>query len=135
LKYNQKPRQTLSSIFLTYKQYGKTAPCHQPLPASLLKICVNKTFGLKLICNFEKRIKMDLQTRKLNFIQDFIKLENEKSISHLEKLLQKETQNNSNLKPMTMKEFQNRIDQSSEDSQNGRLTENSKLISEIEKWS
>jgi hypothetical protein len=41
---------------------------------------------------------MDLQTRKLNFIQDFIKLENEKSISHLEKLLQKETQNNSNLK-------------------------------------
>ena len=48
---------------------------------------------------------------------------------------EKETQNNSELKPMTMQEFQKRIDQSKEDSQNGRLTENSKLISEIEKWS
>ncbi len=78
---------------------------------------------------------MDLQTRKLNFIQDFIKLESEEAISQLEKLLQKETQNNTELKPMTMKEFQKRIDQSTEDSQNRRLTENSKLISEIEKWS
>ena len=78
---------------------------------------------------------MDLQTRKLNFIQDFLKLESEKAISHLEKMLQKETQNNSELKPMTMKEFQKRIAQSTEDSQKGKLTENSKLISEIEKWS
>ena len=78
---------------------------------------------------------MDLQTRKLNFIQDFLKLESEKAISHLEKLLKKETQTNSELKPMTMKEFQKRIDQSTEDSKNDRLTENSKLISEIEKWS
>lgn len=77
---------------------------------------------------------MDLQTRKLNFIQDFLKLESERVISHLEKLLQKETQNNSELKTMTMKEFQKRIDQSAEDSKNGRLTESSKLISEIEKW-
>ena len=78
---------------------------------------------------------MDLQTRKLNFIQEFLKLESEKVISHLEKLLQKETQGNSDLKPMSIIEFQNRIDQSTEDSLNGRLTENSKLISEIEKWS
>ena len=78
---------------------------------------------------------MDLQTRKLNFIQDFIKLESEEAISYYEKLLQKETQNNTELKPMTMKEFQKRIDQSTEDSQNRRLTENSKLISEIKKWS
>ena len=78
---------------------------------------------------------MDLQTRKLNFIQDFLKLESEKAISHLEKLLQKEIQANSELKPMTMKEFQARIDQSTEDSKNDKLTENSKLISDIEKWS
>ena len=78
---------------------------------------------------------MDLQTRKLNFIQDFLKLESEKAISHLEKLLQKETQINSEFKPMTIKEFQKRIDESTEDSKNERLTENDKLISEIEKWS
>ncbi|WP_269237276.1 hypothetical protein [Flavobacterium flavigenum] len=35
---------------------------------------------------------------------------------------------------MTIKEFQKRIDKSAEDSENGKLTENSKLISEIEKW-
>ena len=78
---------------------------------------------------------MDLQTRKLNFIQDFLKLESEKAISHFEKLLMKETNANSELKPMSMKEFQKRIDQSSEDSKNNRLTENDELISEIEKWS
>jgi hypothetical protein len=78
---------------------------------------------------------MDLQTRKLNFIQDFLKLESEQAISHLEKLLKKETQKKSELKPMAMKEFQKRIDQSTEDSKNDRLTENSDLISEIEKWS
>lgn len=38
---------------------------------------------------------MDLQTRKLKFIQDFLKLESEKAITHLEILLQKEAQNNS----------------------------------------
>jgi len=78
---------------------------------------------------------MDLQTRKLNFIQEFLKLESEKAISHFEKLLQKESQINSELKPMTMKAFQKRVDQSTEDSNNDRLTENSTLISEIERWS
>jgi DNA-directed RNA polymerase subunit F len=78
---------------------------------------------------------MDLQTRKLNFIRDFLKLESEKAISHLEKLLQKETRNIADVKPMTTKEFQKRIDQSSKDSQSGKLTENNKLISEIDQWS
>lgn len=78
---------------------------------------------------------MDLQTRKLEFIQEFLKLQSEKAIAPFEKLLQKETQTNSELKPITMKEFQKRIDQSTEDSKSGRMTENSKLISEIEEWS
>lgn len=78
---------------------------------------------------------MDLQTRKINFVQEFLKLESEKAISHLEKLLQKETQSTSELKPLSTKEFQKRIDTSTEDSKNGRLTGNNELISEIEKWS
>jgi hypothetical protein len=78
---------------------------------------------------------MDLQTRKIEFVQAFLKLESEKAISHLEKLLQKETKTNSDFKPFTMKEFEKRISKSTEDSKNGRLTENSDLISEIEKWS
>lgn len=49
---------------------------------------------------------MDLQTRKIEFVQAFLKLESEKAISHLEKLLQKETKINSDFKPLTMKEFE-----------------------------
>jgi len=78
---------------------------------------------------------MDLQTRKIEFVQAFLRLESEKVISQLEKILQKETKSDSDFKPFTMKEFENRIGKSTEDSKNGRLTENTDLISEIEKWS
>jgi len=78
---------------------------------------------------------MDLQTRKILFIQEFLKLESERAISHLEKLLQKETIEDTVLKPMTIKQYQKRIDKSTKDSENGRLTESSQLMSEIEKWS
>ncbi|MES2545732.1 MAG: hypothetical protein V4548_12670 [Bacteroidota bacterium] len=78
---------------------------------------------------------MDLQTRKILFVQEFLKIESDKVISHLEKMLQKQTQTHSEIKPITNQELQKRIDQSLDDSKKGRLTENSKLISEIEKWS
>ena len=78
---------------------------------------------------------MDLQTRKIEFVQAFLKLESEKVISHFEKLLQKETKTLSDFKPFTIKEFEERISKSTDDSNNERLTENNDLISEIEKWS
>ena len=76
---------------------------------------------------------MDLQTRKIEFVQAFLKLESEKAISHIDIVLQNETKATSDFKPFTMKEFEKRISKSTEDSKNGRLTENSDLISEIEK--
>ena len=76
---------------------------------------------------------MDLQTRKIEFVQAFLKLESEKVISHFEKLLQKETKTLSDFKPFTIKEFEERISKSTDDSNNERLTENNDLISEIEK--
>lgn len=78
---------------------------------------------------------MDLDTRKVVFIRDFLKLESEKAISQFEKLLKRETKADSELKPMSIADFQKRIDDSMNDSVNGRLTESDKLISEIEKWS
>lgn len=33
---------------------------------------------------------MDLQTRKIKFVQEFLKLQSEQAISRLEKILQKE---------------------------------------------
>ena len=80
---------------------------------------------------------MDLQTRKISFVQEFLNLQNEELISLFEKLLRKEKNKISfrKTKPMTFKELNKRIDISLEDSQKDRLTESSKLISEIEKWS
>ena len=78
---------------------------------------------------------MDLQTRKINFIQDFLKLDSEKLITQFEKLLKKETSNNAELKAMTMSEFHSRIEKSTIDSQNGKVIDVDDLLSEIEKWS
>ena len=78
---------------------------------------------------------MDLQTRKILFVKEFLKLESEKAINLFEKLLKKESTINSDSKPMTIQELQNRIDQSNTDSENAKLIASSDLISEIERWS
>lgn len=79
---------------------------------------------------------MDIQTRKIEFVQAFLKLQNEKLIARFEKLLNKEAKpsKSDSLKPMSSKELNERIDKSLKDSKNGRLTEVSKLISETKKW-
>lgn len=80
---------------------------------------------------------MDLQTRKLEFIKDFIKLTSEEAVIKLESLLKKQKQSDfeDDQSPMTIEEFNARIDQSMEDSKNGRLTDSKKLKSEIDQWS
>jgi lipoate-protein ligase A len=78
---------------------------------------------------------MDLQTRKLNFIQDFLKLESEKTIAQFEKLLRNTAANEEELKPMTVDEFHKRINKSLEDVKNGKVTDANDLLTEIEKWS
>ncbi len=79
---------------------------------------------------------MDLQTRKISFVQEFLKLQNEEIISLFEKLLRMEKKKISakNLGPMTLEEFNKRIDLSIEDSEKDCLTESTILLSEIEKW-
>ena len=79
---------------------------------------------------------MDLQSRKISFVQEFLSIESEETISRLENFLKKEKKVNSNkeFSPMTMEEFQNRINQSEQDSINGRLTEMNDFLAEIKKW-
>lgn len=83
----------------------------------------------------KKDIIMDLSTRKLNFVQDFLKLKSEKVISEFEKLLKEENKKDLDIKPMSITDFQIRIEKSFDDSKNGKITEVNELISEIEKWS
>ena len=63
---------------------------------------------------------MDLQTRKIEFIQAFLKLQSEEVISQFEKLLKKESKIDSDFKPMSLKEFNERIDKSESDFKNSR---------------
>lgn len=80
---------------------------------------------------------MDLQTRKIEFVQKFLKIQSEEVISRLEKILRKEikSSNQDDFEPMTIEEFNARIDKSMEDSKNGQLIEASDLKAKIEKWS
>lgn len=77
---------------------------------------------------------MDLQSRKIEFIQEFLKLKNEEAISRLEKLLKKEKKASigEDLKPMTKEELNQRIDQSESDFKNDRFKRTSELLSKYE---
>lgn len=80
---------------------------------------------------------MDLQTRKLTFIQEFLRIQNEDIISGLEKMLKKSRVElyEKNLKPMSIEQFSTDIDKSIEDSKNDRVISARELKDEIKKWS
>lgn len=79
---------------------------------------------------------MDLQTRKLSFIQEFLQVQSEEVVARLEKLLKKESAkfSETGFPPMTMDELNKRTDKSLLDSSNERITENSDLAKEIKEW-
>ena len=79
---------------------------------------------------------MDLQTRKITFVQEFLRLQNEEIISVLENILRKKKLDlyELNQKPMSMEQFNNEIDQALEDSKNGKLTKAADLKEKIKKW-
>lgn len=83
-----------------------------------------------------KSYKMDLETRKISFVQEFLRLQNEEIVSGLEKLLRQRKAElvERNLKPMTMEHYKNEIDQAMEDSKNGRMIKASDLKEKIKKW-
>ena len=74
---------------------------------------------------------MDIQTRKLRFIQEFLKIQSEELISRLEKIL---INNEDNFNPFSIEELNTRIDQSLEDSKNDKVIESNDLLSEIKQW-
>ena len=77
---------------------------------------------------------MNLETRKLTFIQEFLRLQNEEIVSGLEKLLRKRKIEmlENNLKPMSLKQFNKEIDQALDDSKNERLIKASDLKDTIQ---
>lgn len=73
---------------------------------------------------------MTIEARKIEFIQEFLKLQSEESISKLERILQEEKNASDKrvLKPMSIEELNKRIDQSESDFKSNRFKTSSELI-------
>jgi len=72
---------------------------------------------------------MDLQTRKISFIQEFLRIQNEEIITSLENLLKirKSEVFAQNIKPMSSDQLNSEIDQALGDSENDNLIEATEL--------
>ena len=73
---------------------------------------------------------MNLETRKIQFVQEFLKLQSEEVISLLENILMKDKKNGTErvFEPMTQYDLEKRIDQSEVDFQNNRYKNSSELV-------
>ena len=79
---------------------------------------------------------MDIQTRKINFIQEFLKIQNEEVVKRFEKIMKQEIDSISErlISPLSIEDFNKRIDLSLSDSANDKVTEINDLLEEISKW-
>ena len=80
---------------------------------------------------------MDLEARKISFVQEFLRLQNEDIISGLEKMLHKTKAEliKKGLEPMSIKDYNEEINKALEDSKNNRIIKASDLKEKINKWS
>lgn len=80
---------------------------------------------------------MNIETRKLSFIQEFLRIQNEEVVIKLEKLLykQKSELTQKDINPMSFEKFNSDINQSLEDANNGRLISANDLKNKFQKWS
>jgi len=79
---------------------------------------------------------MDLQARKIAFVQKFLEVQSEEIVSRLEMVLGNEVDSTApeQFEPMSIEDFYARIDKSIEDSREGRIIEASELKLRVEKW-
>jgi hypothetical protein len=79
---------------------------------------------------------MDIQTRKINFVQEFLRLRNIKLIEKLEKVLleDKAKDYEANLKPMSIDNFNKMIDKSIDDAKQGNVANAQELKESVKKW-
>ena len=80
---------------------------------------------------------MDLESRKISFVQEFLRLENEDLINKLEEILHKRKAEllEEEMRPMSVKQYNKEIDKALDDSKNNWLTKASDLKLKVQKWS
>ena len=79
---------------------------------------------------------MDIVARKLNFVQEFLRISDEDLVDKLERLLRTERKKrvDKEVKPMTINEFNQIIEKAEDDVKNGRVIEARELLKKVEKW-
>jgi hypothetical protein len=79
---------------------------------------------------------MNLQTRKIAFVQEFLRLQNESVIGELEKTLRsiKVSEIENSMFPVSIEQFNKEIDQSLLDSKNDKVISSQNLKKKIKKW-
>jgi hypothetical protein len=87
---------------------------------------------LKIILLLPKTllIMLDIQTRKILFVQEFLSIKSEETLAKFENLLTKEVskKQGKDFQPMTVDELHSRIDQSEADFADGRYNESKEVI-------
>ena len=86
---------------------------------------------------FVKRMEeMNIQARKLVLIEEFIRISDETLITKLESFLKKEKKiiHERDLKPMSVNEFHEMIDQAKQDSEDGRVISQQELKKKVKTW-
>jgi hypothetical protein len=79
---------------------------------------------------------MNIEARKILFVQDFLKIDNEKIINDIEQFFYKTKSKvfEENLNPMTLEQFNEDIDKAIDDEHRNRLTNAKDLKKKIQEW-
>ena len=79
---------------------------------------------------------MNIQSRKLVFIEEFLRISDETLITKLESVIRQEKKisHERNLKPMSINEFHEMIDQAKQDSEAGKVISHEELKKKVKTW-
>lgn len=78
---------------------------------------------------------MNLEARKISFVHEFLRIQNEEIIDSLEKFLKSRKAElvDNTFKPMNIEEYNNEIDKAIDDSESGRMIKATDLKAKIQK--
>lgn len=77
---------------------------------------------------------MNLQSRKIAFVKEFLRIEDETVIAGLEELLREHISSDEDSSPMSIDQFNQEIDRAMEDSKNDRVIKAVDLKKKIDQW-
>ena len=79
---------------------------------------------------------MNIEARKLVLIEKFLRINDESLVTRIESFIRQENKDSHdrNLKPMSLKEFHDMIDQAKQDSDAGRVITHKELLERVKTW-